>query len=160
MKQRIIVVSDSHGDIEKLEKIFSKEKNYSYILHLGDHHDDLDMVETDLSKVEIKSVRGNCDFVKKEEEIFFEINGLKIYMTHGHLYSVKYGYQNLFYKANEIGADLALFGHTHEKFNEKMGSVRLFNPGAVNSYRSFTASSYGVLIVDEDGKYEIFHKKI
>lgn len=56
---KILIVSDTHGDIETLEKVIQKEKNISYLFHIGDHHSDIDDVKADLSNVEIKKVRGN-----------------------------------------------------------------------------------------------------
>ncbi|WP_290771521.1 metallophosphoesterase [Anaerofustis sp.] len=156
---KIIIVSDTHGDIKTLEKVLKKEKNYNYIFHIGDHHFDMDEVDMDLSGVEVKKVRGNCDFMKETEEIFFELSGKKIFITHGHLYGVKNSYTNIFYKACEVGADIVLFGHTHEKLDIKMGHIHLFNPGTL-SLRSFGKRSYGVMTIDSTGNYKLVHKNI
>ena len=32
-------------------------------------------------------------------------------MCHGHKYGVKYGYNSIYYRGKEIGADIVLFGH-------------------------------------------------
>lgn len=156
---KILIVSDTHGDIETLEKVLRKEKKFNYLFHLGDHHNDIDDVDFDLTNVEIKKVRGNCDFMKETEEIFFELNGKKIFMTHGHLYGVKNSYSSIFYKACEIGADIVLFGHTHEKLNINMSGVHLFNPGTL-SMRGYGKRSYGIMEIDEKGNYKITHKYI
>lgn len=156
---KILIVSDTHGDIETLEKVIKKEKKFSYLFHIGDHHNDIDDVKMDLSNVEIKKVRGNCDFVKEEEEIFFELNGKKIFMTHGHLYGVKNSYSSIYYRACEIGADIVLFGHTHEKLNINMSGIHLFNPGTL-SMRVFGKRSYGVMEIDDNGEYKLIHKYI
>ena len=49
------------------------------------------------------------------------------------------------YAAAEKGAQLALFGHTHQAFCEKVGDVTLLNPGACGGYRP----TYAVVTVKD-----------
>lgn len=157
---KILIISDTHGDIKTLEKIIKKEKNYSYIIHLGDHHFDLDEVDIDYENVNVLRVRGNCDFMKEKEDLVFTLHGKKIFMTHGHYYGVKNSFTNIFYKADEIGADIVLFGHTHEALNKKISDIHLFNPGSLSSMRSFGKISYGIMTIDEKGNYKLYHKTV
>ncbi|WP_294466418.1 metallophosphoesterase [uncultured Anaerofustis sp.] len=157
---KILIISDTHGDIKTLEKIIKREKNYSYLLHLGDHHFDLDEVDIDHEKVNVIRVRGNCDFMKEKEEAVFTVHGRKIFMTHGHYYGVKNSLTNIFYKADEIGADIVLFGHTHEALNKKISDIHLFNPGSLSSMRSFGKISYGIMTIDDKGNYKLYHKTV
>ena len=64
-------------------------------------------------------------------------------MTHGHRYNVKLGYESLANAAHFSGAQLALFGHTHEADFLRMGDVTLFNPGSAGMGRQ----TYGRITV-------------
>ena len=78
------------------------------LLHLGDGAGDLprDCPGT--------AVRGNCDLASSAaDKITLDLGGVKAFITHGHLYRVKYSVDSLVYAAMEAGASLALYGHTH-----------------------------------------------
>lgn len=80
------------------------------------------------------NVRGNCDIggLAPDRDIV-PLGSVKAFITHGHLYNVKYGrLDSLVYAAQEQGATLALFGHTHTPDYEEMGGVKLINPGAAS----------------------------
>ena len=86
----------------------------------------------------IVAVRGNCDAYSRsdaEENLLFNADGVRIFMTHGHRYNVKLGYESLANAAHFSGAQLALFGHTHEADFLRMGDVTLFNPGSAGMGR-------------------------
>ena len=55
-------------------------------------------------------------------------------MCHGHKYRVKLGIYSLLLRAKELNADIALFGHTHEKLLEKEDGIIILNPGSTRSY--------------------------
>mgnify|MGYP003319315646 CR=1 FL=1 len=91
----------------------------------------------------IKTVSGNCDMMSMEPPWRkIEVAGLRIFMTHGHLYDVKYGLERIAARAYADGADIVLFGHTHNPISkylpegtelEFVGKTErpllLFNPG-------------------------------
>ena len=94
----------------------------------------------------IVAVRGNCDAYSRsdaEENLLFNADGVRIFMTHGHRYNVKLGYESLANAAHFSGAQLALFGHTHEADFLRMGDVTLFNPGSAGMGRQ----TYGMITV-------------
>ena len=62
--------------------------------------------------------------------------------VHGDAQGVKYSYERLSYYAEEIGAEIALFGHTHQAFAGYVGSIMLVNPGALWD------GCYGELLLD------------
>ena len=79
-------------------------------------------------------------------------------MTHGHLSNVKYEYElgTLTSQALQAGAQIAVFGHTHDQhLSENMG-VTLLNPGAIG--RGYYPG-YAVLKT-ENGFYSIELKAI
>jgi predicted phosphodiesterase len=67
----------------------------------------------------------------------------KILITHGHLFGVKGGLGGLIAHAAELGADIVLFGHTHEPTERVIPAgtvvdgavlsrpIYLFNPGSI-----------------------------
>ena len=78
-------------------------------------------------------VAGNCDFGAAEPVTGqLELAGRRIFYTHGHAYSVKYGLGLFKEAARRAGADIALYGHTHEAFCDYEDGLYIMNPGAVS----------------------------
>ena len=136
---KILIMSDSHGNKEAVNKAIAKESP-DKIIHLGDGWRDLP------SSIDIPCYRviGNCDdpacgFPEKK---VIELDSLRILITHGHLYRVKFSLIHLKLAAMEANAHLALFGHTHSAFEDKTeDGVFLFNPGTIGK----SVGSYGIL---------------
>lgn len=145
---KILIVSDSHGSAEMLESI---EKLHGMHVDLMLHCGDSELSENDPAIKNFKSVKGNCDFHGgfPDEEIH-EINGTKILVTHGHLYSVKTTLVNLFYKAKEAGAEIVCFGHSHLLGAEMIDDVLFINPGSIRLPRGRKEQTY--VIIDLEGK--------
>lgn len=56
---------------------------------------------------------------------------MKAFITHGHLYNVEYDrLDSLVYAAQEHGAKIAMYGHTHRPLYEEIGGVKVLNPGS------------------------------
>lgn len=125
-------------------------KDCDLVIHLGDRAADLSPL-LPLTKARIIQVIGNMEIFSPDlEKMFsydsvFEIEGVKILATHGHLYKVHNDILLLKNAASKIGAALVLFGHTHiqELLTEK--GIVFFNPGA------FKDGYYGTVII-ENGK--------
>ena len=128
----IAVISDSHGNKTSISKIKKKISNAEVLLFLGDGENDLKEITEDFTG-EVYAVRGNCDFEGKyPEERIIEIKGKKIFMCHGHRYGVKYGYNSIYYRGKEVGADIVLFGHSHLPIIEECDGLTLMNPGSIS----------------------------
>ena len=69
--------------------------------------------------------------------------GVQMLAVHGDKYGVKLDYGPLSYYAEEAGAAIALFGHTHQPFAGYVGGVMLLNPGALN------AGKYAILEIEK-----------
>ena len=128
---KIIVVSDTHGNNGPfLEAAITIEKP-DLIFHLGDYVSDAKKISKIL-EVDSIVVKGNGDYgmMDLNEDELVEINGKKIFLTHGHRYNVSYNLNDIYYKGLELGADLVLFGHTHlpiiEKTKELIQGVLLY----------------------------------
>lgn len=149
---RIGVVSDSHGDRENLLKAIEKMEQVDAIFHLGDFVKDNRYIEENYSG-KIYCVTGNCDILtglaSKErdvpEELLVEINGKKIYATHGHKYRVKQGLTSIYYRGREVNADIVLYGHTHCPHVIKEGKMVILNPGSVAVPRGGSAPTFGII---------------
>ena len=131
---KIIVFSDSHRDFNSMMKAIEKESNINMIIHAGDVLSDAEDLKIMYPQYNIVYVKGNNDLWDRSapEDRFFEVEGIKIFLTHGHNYGVKYSTAALVKKGNELGADICIFGHTHQSFSEASGTITLFNPGCAS----------------------------
>ncbi len=128
----IAIISDSHGNRSSINKIKEKINNAEVLIFLGDGENDLNEIIKDFNGM-VYAVRGNCDFSGKyPEERLIEINGKIIFICHGHRYNVKYGYNSIYYKGKELGADIVLFGHSHLPIVEEYDELILMNPGSIS----------------------------
>ncbi len=156
---KILLLSDSHGDSRNLFSAVEKYgKNADIIVHCGDAtRGEAEQLSEDFSEKKVVRVRGNCDWMSDLNDVeYLEVCGKKIIITHGHIFSVKYGLQNLRKKAFDENCDLAFFGHTHTPVDITMGNVRLINPGSCGRYEPTCAT----VEIDEKGNVLVNHLKI
>ena len=69
-------------------------------------------------------------------------------MAHGHQYHVKMGRSAAESAARQAGANILLFGHTHEPVCEFERGLWIVNPGSAGS---LAAATYAVICLEEDG---------
>ena len=152
--KKILVLSDSHSYFDEALKIFEKEKP-GIVIGAGDGVKDIDELSYVHPEAEYYTVKGNCDYFDRShnEENLFEIDGIKIFLTHGHLYDVKRSLGPIKEIGKKLNVSLVIFGHTHNPYIEKDGNMVLFNPGATEDGR------YGVIIL-ENGNIKLFHKQL
>lgn len=156
---KLLILSDSHGDFYTLKKAVSAYgKNADVIIHCGDAtRNEPEWLQYNCANSSIVCVKGNCDMGSMLREIeFMNLNGVKIMITHGHLFNVKYGLLNLYYKAKENNCDIAFFGHTHNPTYQILDDVSLINPGACSGYEG----SCAVVEIDEKRNILVNHIKI
>ena len=148
---KICVFSDSHGYAGNMIAAVEIEKP-EICFFLGDGERDLVVLEEKYPDLPIYDVRGNCDFLSKANSVIVcDIDGVRIYVTHGHTDYVKFEPEldTLTSRAVEAGADIALFGHTHRSHISSNRGVTLINPGSIGRG---TYPSYAVIEIDS-GKY-------
>lgn len=127
---RIGVVSDTHRDNDALEKVSTQIDNTDIVIHLGDNVKDVAKLEENY-KNRIISVRGNCDFgVETPFERVKEIEGVNIFITHGHEYGVKNGLSFLKHRVEQLNVDIVLYGHTHQSKIDFENGIWFINPGS------------------------------
>ena len=147
----ILVFSDSHGHGDRIEEVVKRQITLpDAIFFLGDGLRDL--AWCDFGGSRLYAVRGNCDFYAPDgtcDEIFTELDGIKIFAAHGHKYSVKSGYLPMAARAAALGADIMLFGHTHtpvscvlDTGDNSLGvsltkKLYVMNPGSIGQGKSF-----------------------
>jgi hypothetical protein len=101
------------------------------VVHTGDYYSDA-LYLAEQFGVEVHAVVGNCDrCVPGPYEEVLDLCGHRIYLTHGHLYAVKQGLLRLDYRVREVGAEMAIYGHTHVPCDEEVNGIRYLNPGSV-----------------------------
>ena len=156
---KILVFSDSHNDVDTMYSITTNE-NPDMILHLGDHIADGLELQNHFRNITIHLVSGNTD--RKDcysEELFLNVSGKQLFITHGHLYNVKSGLTQIHQKGVSIEAHIVLFGHTHKPYLSYTDGMWLLNPGRIGR-RPLKPSTYGVIrIEDEKIKCEIIEAK-
>ena len=146
MNLKILVFSDSHRALGTMYDAIERLRPDA-VIHLGDHLEDAESMESVFSGVDFYHVPGNCDFfTSAPPSLTISLDGVRIFLTHGHLFGVKSGTQRLLLEAQRRGVPLALFGHTHQSFCEEIGGVTLFNPGCCGRFTS--RPSYGVIETD------------
>lgn len=126
---RFAIIGDTHGSIKEMgdpTKIFGQVQ---FLVHTGDHWQDGLLIEK-IWGIPVLAVKGNCDRGPAPTELIFDIKDTRFYVTHGNIYGVKAGLQQLFYRASEVGASFCIFGHTHIPYSEKIESITFLNPGS------------------------------
>lgn len=129
---RVLVVSDVHGKLNLLREAIEAQPTARDVIFLGDGLRQVEDVMELYPDRTFYTVPGNCDFGAKGIPVRQEtFGGKRFYFTHGHLHDVKYTLYRLDMAAREAGADIALFGHTHNPYEEYAGGLYLFNPGSL-----------------------------
>lgn len=147
----ILVVSDSHGLTNELITI-KERHDVDLILHVGDS--ELDEDSSYLAAYE--SVLGNCDWQANfPKQITKDIGGLRLFMTHGHLYGVKGSLMKLQYAAMEKDAQIVIYGHSHIPKCEELDGRIFVNPGSIRLPRNYPLGSYLVMSWDEQKTIQI-----
>lgn len=146
---RLLVISDTHGRIEKAEEIILKQGPFDWVIHLGDYYDDARHLEM-RTGAEVIGVKGNMDGgYSREDYRILPTDFGQILLVHGHMEKVKQGVMNLLYRAEELGCKAAFFGHTHVPMFEEMYGIYLLNPGSLTLPHLSAQGSYAVVDIGE-----------
>lgn len=151
---KILVISDVHRNFNALLKIYESE-NPDVVLCGGDHSKDGEELSFVYPNSQYHIVSGNCDIFdrKYSDELVFQLENYRFFLTHGHNYSVKSWYGEIEKRGKNLGVDVVVFGHTHIQLLSQGNSITLFNPGAVIN------GEYGVIEINQ-GNINFFHKRI
>lgn len=149
---KIAIISDTHGYVQGCIDALNKIDGIDMIIHLGDYTKDAKTIK-EAFNIAMVNVKGNCDLYDLEtpDDDILEIKGKKILVTHGDLYRVKQGLNDIYYKAKELNVDVALFGHSHTSTLVEYDGVLFLNPGSPTLPRAGTSKSIGLLYIDDNG---------
>ena len=128
---KLLVMSDSHRKTDPMLEAVRLETP-DFIVHLGDHDADCAAITEQFPQIPLRTLKGNCDprsTAPAEDE--FELEGVKFFITHGHLHGVKSGSAQIVDAARQKGAKVLLFGHTHIPYYTTMQGIILVNPGSI-----------------------------
>lgn len=129
---KLLITGDIHGRNDILARVVDEVKDFDLHLNTGDLGIDLKTIE----QSKMIAVKGNTDyFIDLPVERLIEFNGKKILLTHGHLTNVKYGLGQLIMLAKQYDADICIFGHTHEAFNQIIDGIEFINPGPLSGIK-------------------------
>ena len=148
----VLVVSDSHGRQENLDRAIIQTQP-DIIYHLGDAQGYEDEIRAECG-VPFFYVRGNCDW--GSDAPLYQVTSLgkhKIFLTHGHMYHVKYSYYDLIEAAQKEGCDVAIYGHTHIPELVQADGMTILNPGSISLPRQpDRIPTFATIDVDRDGE--------
>lgn len=140
---KLLILSDSHGDVGTMLDIVEKEKP-DEIIHLGDCWRDAETLSFACPETPISMVPGNCDdCFGKKGKLILEREGVRILLAHGHQWRVKSGPALALEAGWEAGADILLYGHTHEADCWQDGAMWVMNPGTAGG--RYAPATYGVV---------------
>lgn len=131
---KIVVIGDSHHNLESIKTIYNINKDADLFLDTGD---------SQLNESEIFpfiSVRGNCDYLISNKERIVQLNGLKIFVTHGHNYLLTKEVLSQIAKINEC--NMIIHGHTHIPYSIKFDDIFIISPGSISRGRSSYGNTY------------------
>lgn len=155
---RILVVSDSHGNNEFLREAIKNAGNISMMIHLGDVCVPYQEI-SNMAGVPAYVVRGNCDYdATLLERNILEVGSHRIYAAHGHRQQVQFGVDLLKQVARQNGCDIAMYGHTHVPYLElsqegvDMDHIMVLNPGSISRPRQVGyKKTYAIVEIADDG---------
>ena len=130
---KILVLSDSHSAFGFMRSCIEATAPDAMI-HLGDYYPDGETMAEEYPHIPMYQVPGNCDlhryFIPDPEIRIIELDGVRLYLTHGHRHGVKQSLLRLKADAKAANAQAALFGHTHVAHCQQEDGLWMINPGA------------------------------
>lgn len=165
---KVLVLSDSHGDVNQVIEIIAHwQADISAVIFLGDGAADITEAAFIFTDLDFYAVAGNNDFslipnsrVQFPLENVITISGITIYMTHGHITHYKNVQAEVFKRAKSHKATIGLYGHLHVPAVEIQESVTIFNPGSIRYPRGESESCYLILELDKEGfSYQFYDAK-
>ena len=129
---KVLIVSDTHGHDENLERAVMMETPFDMLVHCGDVEGREIFIEA-LVDCPCCIVAGNNDFFSDlPREVMIQLEGHRILVTHGHYYGVSMGLYGVLDEGKARECQVVLFGHTHRPVEETEEGILLLNPGSLS----------------------------
>jgi len=134
--KKVLVISDTHSYID--DRIIKYASEADYVIHAGDIGT-FDVIRKLKSVSRVLFVYGNIDGNEIRSESnkfeFFELNNLKILLTHISGKTPKYNKETLI-KIKEHNPDILIAGHSHilKIQYDKINQLIFLNPGAAGRH--------------------------
>lgn len=155
---KILLVSDTHGREGALKEVLETERP-DFMCHMGDVEGSEDYIRA-LAQCPVAMVAGNNDFFSDlNSEVFLELEGFRLMLTHGHYFYISLGTERLKEEGRAHGADIVLFGHTHRPYLEDGDGIILANPGSLVYPRQEKRRPSYMILTLEKGRTPIFVTK-
>lgn len=149
----ILVVSDTHGQIQKAVTMYERLGqgiDIDLIIHCGDHKKDA-VLMSKLCNKEVISVAGNNDGKPDGEIDLVKTPAGLILVTHGHAENVSLdNYDELIKLAKLYEAKCVCFGHTHVPLYKEIDGIILLNPGSISRPRDGSEGSVAFITADKE----------
>ncbi|WP_028987769.1 metallophosphoesterase family protein [Thermicanus aegyptius] len=149
---KVLVMSDTHGLLREVEEII-QFIHPDRVLHCGDSE-----MDPKISPFkEMIMVRGNMDYASDLPLArTLRWKGLKVTITHGHRYHVKESLHSLQDLAEETGAKIILFGHSHFPLCREIRGVLYINPGSLLRPRGYPVPTFALMeLAERDDGFEV-----
>ena len=128
---KILLVSDTHKKNENYFIVLEEVKP-DLVIHCGDGEGS-EYALTQAADCPVEIVLGNNDFFSDlPRERVLELEGYKLWVTHGHNYYVSMGRETIKREAAARGMDIVCFGHTHRPVVDVEDTVTALNPGSLS----------------------------
>lgn len=150
---KILITSDTHGIYSSISDYIINEGDIDLLIHAGDGVEDCKYISYETG-INYYVVKGNNDFYSNESyEKVIDVEGYKIFLTHGHKYSIDFSLTDLTQAAMDNDCDMVIFGHIHRYINTKRSGIWLLNPGSPSLARD-DDSGFLIMTIDKDIKIE------
>jgi len=147
---RIVVVSDTHGQSDSLCRVLEQQPHARHIVFLGDCLRDTELAMAMFDDRHWYRVRGNNDWWSESGNVpdddLLCVDGCRLFLTHGHAYSVKWGIERAVTAAQARQAQVLLFGHTHVPLVDYQDGIHVLNPGSLGY-----GDTYGLVDITPTG---------
>lgn len=147
---KIGIISDTHArTIDGVPPLILKAlETVDLIVHAGDFTEKA-VLDALAAIAEVKAVSGNMDSLELKRVLprteLFTVSGKKIGLAHG-----SGGPWRIAERVREqfTGADIIIFGHSHEPCNRYIRGILLLNPGSARN-------SFGLVTIDDRIRAEV-----
>ena len=152
--EKLIILSDTHGNQKLLRKAIINESGLTHIFHLGDNYEDMDENPDLLENKKLIKVPG----IFHTGYINGSITAIQEISLSGWNFLLIHNLKDL--KKISINIDFVFFGHTHNWSYETINKIRYLNPGHLKSKKDRKRKATYLMMNISDKEIQISFKYI